>query len=262
MTHHRLNAGRTPAARRIAVGALLIAISVLFPTCRVDNVVAPPVSGLLVPSSSSVADSAPLSSAAIRISKISLGMSQPGTLGWRAERARNSAWLTLPRTQGNAPDTLEIRLNPVGLATGVYRDTIVLSTNNYEAPPLRVPIEFAVHPCRVAVIPLDTVVNAPLSSADCGAPHTPGTFARVFGFPGVAGDSLTLEIVATGFDATMGLDTVPVPGAAPPLARITSCRGVVGDPCLPYIRLPRTGNYFVEVSGPTLAASGTFALHV
>jgi len=72
------------------VGALLVASSLVFVTCRMDKVVAPPVAGVLVPSSFSVADSAPVASTALRVAKVALGISQPGSLAWRAERARNS----------------------------------------------------------------------------------------------------------------------------------------------------------------------------
>ena len=91
-------------------------------------------------------------------------------------RARGSAWLQFIRPNGTAPDTLAIQLNPAGLDSGTYHDTVVVSTNNSEAPPLRIPVQFQVHPCRVTSVPLDTVVTGPLDGVACGSPRAAGTF--------------------------------------------------------------------------------------
>ena len=240
---------------------LAVVSSILVATCRVDKLVSPPVEGELVPSRTAISDSAPRASTSLRTTPIALGTSRPGRLSWRADRARNSTWLGFVRTTGNAPDTLGIQLNPAGLDTGTYLDTIVVSTNNSEAEALRLPVTFTVHPCRVTAVPVDTVVSAPLDGAECGSPRATGMFARLFGFTGSAGDSVTLELQATGFDAQLVLDTSIV-GGAPPLAQATACRGATGDPCITYFRLPVTGPYVVEVNGATPAASGTFVLNV
>ena len=171
-------------------------------------------------------------------------------------------WLQLVRANGTAPDTLAMQLNPAGLDSGVYHDTVIVSTNNSESPPLRIPVSFLVHPCRVTAVPLDTVITGPLDGAACGSPRATGTFARLFGFTGTVGDSVTMELQATGFNATIVLDTTPHGNGVPPLTQATACRGATGDPCITYFRLPVTGPYFVEVSGATPTNFGTFVLNV
>jgi len=63
---------------------------------------------------------------------------------WTAHRAANAPWLTLAAATGSAPDTLGLALDPTGLSSGIYRDTVVIVPNDGDVAQLRVPVELRI----------------------------------------------------------------------------------------------------------------------
>jgi M6 family metalloprotease-like protein len=82
---------------------------------------------------------------------VALGMNGGGPVAYRARTARGSAWLTVSPDTGNAPGTLSLTARPQGLAPGVYRDTVVITSAGVGNSPVRTAVEYLVQP-RVLVL--------------------------------------------------------------------------------------------------------------
>src|SRR5690349_12382563 len=209
-----------------------------------------------------VRDSAPVGIIAAADDSLSVANGGPGTLSWVAHLATGGSWLAfVGPNSGTAPATLRIAFNPAGLATGVYRDTVIVDAENAANSPGRVPVEFTVHPC----MPVPVVVNAPpltdsLTTADCSAPHRSTSFARLYSFTAAAGDSVTIAMSSTAVDAFVALDT-SADNTAPAFATNDSCSGG-NDACLRYQRLPVVGTYRIEATSAGAAQTGAFTLSV
>ena len=54
------------------------------------------------------------------------------------------AWLDVTPKSGTTPARLHVQLNPVGLAPGVYQDTVVVSAGQAVGSPAHVPVDFVV----------------------------------------------------------------------------------------------------------------------
>src|SRR6185437_6945952 len=237
----------------------VVAAALLITQCKVDKLIGPPTGGVLTLSPLTLADSAPLGSTAPRPQRLVVSNGATGRITWTAATAHNSAWLHLGAPAGTAPDTLPLTFVPTGLAIGTYRDTVVVTGSGSTEGELRVPVQFTVQPCVITPITVGTQVTGALGAASCGAPHrsNPSHPAALYSFNGSAGDSVSLELTAPAgylvLDSTTTL-------SKPSYAESGSCAGVGGNPCLFYQRLPRTGNYVVEVTTNTSADSGAFTL--
>jgi hypothetical protein len=136
-----------------------------------------------------------------------------------------------------------------------------LSGGSGATDPTRVPIEFVIHPCLIIAITPDTAVADSVTAGDCEAPHRSDHFAKVFQFDANGGDSISVLMQSTDFDAYLVLDSVSG-NVAPLLIEDDTCQGEDGDPCLRYILLPETGTYFVEATTAERGATGDFNLEV
>src|SRR5690349_21143891 len=95
-----------------------------------------------------VRDSAPVGSMAAAEDSLSVAYGGSGTLSCVAHLATGRSWHAfVGPNSGTAPATLRIAFNPAGLATRVYRDTVIVDAQNAANSPGRVPVEFTVHPC-------------------------------------------------------------------------------------------------------------------
>ncbi|HMA41258.1 MAG TPA: hypothetical protein VKP10_14380 [Gemmatimonadales bacterium] len=248
---------------RLGWSLLVVATVLTAATCRLDQLVVHPEAALLCVTPSepdTLVDSAAVGSARWRRDTISIRNCGGGELRWTASVRQGNPWLAiLPDSglvgSGSQPQAV---FDPASLADGVYRGMIeVKSTTGTGVA--EIPVAFVVHPCRVIPITIDDSAAATLSPADCGAPHRPGSYARIYGFPGTANDSVSIE-VSSGFNAWVALDTALLAGG--PLAETGDCLRVAGDPCLYYLRLPRNQTYFVEVTSAATADSGAYRLRL
>ena len=242
----------------IACAPLLI----LLATCQVDKLTntPPPVATLTV-TPSGLRDSAAVGSIRVTGESLAVINTGPGTLTWSARLAMGEPWLAfVGATSGTAPATLRLAFNPAGLPTGVYRDTVVVSAENAKNSPAWLPVEFAVHPCLVRLVTLDAQVSDSLTTATCAAPHRGTSFARLYGFSGQAGDSVTVVMSSAAVGAYVVLDS-SVAGTTAPVAQSGSC-GALPGACLRYQRLPATRTYVVEATSAGSGATGAFALSI
>jgi hypothetical protein len=259
----RLPASWRPWSGRLGSG-LIVVVAALTPTaCRVEQLLVHPEGALLCVTPShpdTLTDSAAVGSARWRTDTISIRNCGGGELRWTASVRQGSPWLAIQPDSGVAGSGSppEVVFDPATLADGMYRGVIEVrsTTGNGVA---EIPVGFFVHPCRVTPITIDDSAAATLSPADCGAPHRPGSYARIYGFPGTANDSVSIEVSA-GFDAYVALDTSL--DAGQPLAGTGACLSSAGDPCLYYQRLPRNLTYFIEVTSANAADSGAYRLHL
>lgn len=206
-------------------------------------------------------DSAAVGSARWRTDTISIRNCGGGELRWAASVRQGNPWLAIVPDSGvvGSGSPTQVVFDPASLLDGVYRGIIeVRSTSGTGVA--EVPVAFVVHPCRVTPITIDDSAAATLSPADCGAPHRQGSYAHIYGLPGTANDSLSIELAA-GFDAYVALDTAATAGS-PTLAETGQCLQVAGDPCLYYLRLPRNTTYYVEVTSARAADSGAYLVRL
>src|SRR5712692_6994952 len=245
--------------RVVARAPLLI----LLATCQVDKLTnnPPPVATLsLAPTE--VRDSAAVGSTAMDGDSVAVVNAGPGTMSWSARLAMGGSWLGLVGpTSGTAPARLRLAFNPAGLPTGVYRDTVVVSAENAQGSPGRVPVEFVVHPCMPVPIALNAQLTDSLTTWDCTAPHRVTGFARLYSFAANAGDSVSVVMSSTPVDAYLVLDSSAA-ATAPPLAVNDSCGGAGRDACFRYLLLRTAGTYFIEATSAGTGQTGRFDLSV
>jgi len=238
-----------------AAGVVARALLLFFlATCQVDKLTnTPPPIATLDVAPVQVRDSAAGGSTAAQTDSVAVTNAGQGTLSWSARLVLGAQWLSVGPTGGTAPANLRVSFNPVGLATGVYRDTLVVIAENARGSPALVPLEFVVHPCSVGTITLDVQLRDSLTTRDCAAPHKPTSFARVYGFTGRAGDSISVVMTSATLGGVVMLDTSLV---GPPLAQ-----GVCTPVCIRYQRLPTSGTYLVEAAAQA-QQTGPFTLGV
>ncbi|HLB38078.1 MAG TPA: hypothetical protein VJL31_16015, partial [Gemmatimonadales bacterium] len=239
--------------RLAAVALLSVAVS----TCDVGKLVETPTPSTVSVAPVQLADSAPLGSAAPRVTSIQVSSAGPGSPSWSLSRAQGSAWLVVSPTSGGVPANLDISLVPVGLPLGVHHDTLIVSVSGATTAATRVPVRFTIHPCRFSSIQPDTSVQGTIDDSDCGAPHRSGRFAKVFRFDGAANDSISARVSSGAFGAYVLLDSVPLGDA---LAQSGSCAG--GAACIRYARLPRTGTYALAATSVDSGRTGEFTMEV
>ncbi len=234
-------------------------------TCRLDQLFVHAEGALLCVTPSgpdTLVDSAALGSTARPSETISIGNCGGGKLRWTASMSRGGSWLSIRPDSGvveTGSVTAQVVFDPAALGDGIYHETIVVNSTTGTGV-AEVPAVFYVHPCRIVPITIDDSAAAILTAADCGAPHRPGHYARIYGFPGTANDSVSIAVSA-GFDAYVALDTA-LDAGRPPLSETGDCASAVGDPCLPYQRLPRSLTYFVEVTSAAAGDAGAFTLRI
>lgn len=249
---------------RLGWSLLVVATVLTAATCRLDQLVVHPEAALLCVTPSepdTLLDSAAVGSTMQRTDTISIGNCGGGELHWTASVRQGSPWLAVVPDSGvaGAGSQPQVMFDPASLGDGAYRGAIEIRTTSGNGV-AEIPVGFFVHPCRVTPITIDDSAAATLSSADCGAPHHARSYARLYGFPGTANDSVSIEISA-GFDAYVAVDTALTAGS-PPLAGTDDCLRVAGDPCLYYLRLPRNQPYYVEVTSANAADTGAYRLRL
>lgn len=249
----RLVSLRAAVARGLAVVASLLVAA----TCRLDRLLVLPQGALLCVTPSNpdtLRDSAAGGSASPRSDQLDINNCGAGELHWTAIVKQGSAWLSVSPDSGIAglSSAPQIIFNPIALDTGVYHETVVINSTTGSGA-AEVPVRFYIHPCRITPITIDDSAQATLTSADCGAPHRPGSFARIFSFPGTANDSVSIELPAS-YDGYVVLDTT--------LDRDHPVLAETGDSALYYQRLPRSSTYYVEATSFAAADSGAFTLRL
>jgi len=168
---------RSTICRLLRTG-MPLGVAGLLVTCHLDQLFKPAVLGKLVVSPSRIDESVPQGSSAEKHLTLTVRGSSTG-LAWQAAVVGGSAWLQLGQTADTIPSNLDVHLNPGGLATGKYLDTIVVTSAGSDAVS-RVPVTFAVEsvappppppppppptPRRVAFVgqPTTTVVNGTIT---------------------------------------------------------------------------------------------------
>ncbi|MEE8115770.1 MAG: hypothetical protein V3T28_01575, partial [Gemmatimonadales bacterium] len=247
--------------RRLGIAVVLVATAILVQTCKLDELVTSPDSGTLALSPVQLLDSAAVGSRSVLVRTLEITHTGPSALSWTARRAQGSAWLVLSATNGTAPSTESVFLNPAGLPVGVYYDTIIVSLASSPSDPTRIPVRFTIRPCAVESIALGAGITDSLVESDCEAPHRTGRSAKLFRLSATSGDSVTIVMRSTAFDAYLIVDN-PGSGLAQPLAEAGDCLGATGDPCLIYLLLPRSGTYVVEATAADAQGGGAFTLEI
>ncbi|MDH3457591.1 MAG: hypothetical protein OER90_12205, partial [Gemmatimonadota bacterium] len=230
-------------------------------TCQLDELIGPPESSTPSFSPTALRDSAAVGSTALRSLTVSVSTNGAGTLSWTATTALKSAWLTLSALSGTAPSSVTITLNPAGLAEGVHRDTILVSATGSAEGPARIPVEFTVYPCRAQSVAVGAVVTDSLTASDCTGPNRSDHFAKLYQFTAAAGDSVTVVLRSTAFDAFLVLDS-SASGVGPILGQGDTCEGVGPDVCLLYVLLPKAGTYWIQATSSAARQTGAFTLDV
>ncbi|HSD31080.1 MAG TPA: Ig-like domain-containing protein [Gemmatimonadales bacterium] len=250
----------------MARGLLVVAVAVSGTTCRIADLINVKDAALLkvVPvAPDSLKASSALGSAAPQVAPIEVINDGGGELRWRAFLKHSSPWVTLDPDTGTAGQTPTLRaiFHPSGLVLDEYEDTVVVQ-DRAGTGTLEVPLWYRVRPCDITTITLPDSDSSTLTSADCGAPHRSGRFARVYQINnGTSVDSVTVEVTAS-YDAYVIFDTA-LATTAPPLKQSDNCLGAGSDPCLYYVKLPRDGvPYFVEVTSADSADTGAFKVRV
>lgn len=244
---------RAAARGLVAAAAVLVAT-----TCRLEQLLVLPQGALLCVTPSvpdTLLDSAAGGSATLRSDVVSINNCGAGELRWTATVRNGSPWLSVTPDSGIAGlgnASAQVVFHSATLDTGVYFETVVVNSASGSGS-AEIPVRFTIHPCRVTPITIDDSAAAALSSADCGAPHRPDHFARVYSFPGTANDSVSVELPAD-FDAYVVLDTT-LDGTR--LAWVET-----DDSLFYYQRLPRNATYYVEVTSAAPADTGSFTLHL
>ncbi len=238
-----------------AAGAVARALPLfLFATCQVDKLTnTPPPIATLDVAPVQIRDSAAAGSAAARADSVAVANAGQGTLSWSVRLRLGEQWLSVSPSDGIAPAKLHLSFNPLGLAAGVYRDTLLVTAENARGSPALVPVEFFVHPCRVVPITPDVELRDSLTTRDCSAPHKPTSFARVYGFTARAGDSISVVMSSATLGGVVMLDTS--------LAGPAMTQGVCTTGCIRYQRLQAAGNYLIEAAAGA-GQTGPFTLAV
>lgn len=238
-------------------------IGVAVTTCRIGDLLTVPEAGLIftVPGPDQGADSvlsggAALHSKASHVMKIYVGHTGKATLDWSAKvGSQSSPWLSIQNKSGSSGDSISVVGNPIGLAVGEYRDSIIVTSDAGGA--VSVPVRFQIDSCAKTSIAQSGGEKADtLNGFDCGSPHNSGSQAQVFSFVGNTGDIATV-LLSAGFDGFVALET-SLDSAVAPLATATQCLGDTKSPCIYYFQLPQQANYYIEVSGSSAADTGQF----
>ncbi|MBX7120189.1 MAG: Ig-like domain-containing protein, partial [Gemmatimonadaceae bacterium] len=231
-------------------------------TCRINDLLTPGAVGTLGGTPAELVDSAFVGSTALRPHDVDLRVDGTGErLRFAVSAEAGSGWLQLGAATGIAPGLFTVTVNPVGLATGDYVDTLSFSAEGPDAARFRVPVRLRVLPCGVTDLgTLPAQRSATLTTDDCTTTRFPDRFTRRFRVAAVAGDSLTIQLGSSAFTPTLSIQREGVLGG--PLAESTTCATATAAACLRYVLLATAGNYIIEATSTTARATGAFDLRV
>jgi hypothetical protein len=247
--------------RSAAVAVAFGLATVLLATCHLGELISPPPVGPVTTSISQIVDSAAVGSIEQRDVTISVATPGERATSWTAKSAGESPWLSVSEASGTASGSVTATLRPDDLPVGVYQDTIVFTVGGGAAIITPLPVMFTIHPCAVVEISRDTTVTDSITTASCTAPRMEHRFAVVFGFTAAAGDSVSISLASSEFDAYLVLDST-TDAATPPLAEADTCQGSEAAPCLIYTLLADSGDYFVGATSTGELETGEFNLRI
>jgi len=201
-------------------------------------------------------DTAFVGSTAPKTFAIGISNAGGGTLNWTA--TSDTLWATRSKGSGTAPpsDSTIISLNPSGLATGTHTGHVAINAGAIAGSPSTVTTTFVIVPCAVNPLTPDTLASASLTTADCGAPHRAGSFAKVYSVNASTGDALDVTLSAS-FDAYL----VVTNGAGTVITSNDTCPGSTGTACVRNVVVPANG-VRIEATTAVASATGTFSLSV
>lgn len=248
---------RMPAAR----GATLVVVTLASATCHVGELVEQPDAPIrLTLSQVEVADSVAVGSAARLRAEVAVAAAGQPT-GWTARVVGAAPWLTLGAAAGETPGTITLWLDPAGLATGTYRDTVIVEPAAAVGAPAQLPVRLTVFPCAVSGLVADTTVDDTLRVNDCPSPGDPRLAARLYRVAGQPGDSVSILLVGSAFPAALALyDSTAFSGS--PRAQAQACPAVGGGVCLVYQVWSRSGVIGLTVATRQEGRAGAYRLAV
>jgi hypothetical protein len=257
------------AGRRVSPAARLARTALLGPlfllsTCRLDELTSPGELGRIDVIELSHLDSARLGSTATRARTQTLTIiGSSASLPYSASIQGASPWISLSSTNGSAPGTLTLTLDPEGLALGEHKDTVLFTAGFADAIPVKVGVTFNIIGCREELLgALPVSVTGAITAEDCASPRSPGRFARLFRFTGAANDSISLAATSSAFAPSVAIG--PAVAGQAPLGESNDCAvgAADGNACLRYVRLPAAGAYLIEVTSVAAGVTGAHGLTV
>ncbi|HET9708408.1 MAG TPA: hypothetical protein VFP39_08895, partial [Gemmatimonadales bacterium] len=110
-------------------GALVVVIGVGVSTCRVGELFTAPPGGELI-AGGTLSRSGALGSKAIVMGKIPVSNTGRGVLTWTAKALGTSTWFSIQNLSGESKtDSVRLLMNPAGLDTGTYTDSVSISSD-------------------------------------------------------------------------------------------------------------------------------------
>jgi len=132
----------------------------------------------------------------------------------------------------------------------------VIDAGAVAGSPVTVTKTLVIMPCAVRTLVPDTLEANTLTTADCGAPHRAGSFARVYSVTASTGDALDVQLSAS-FDAYL----IVTNGAGSVLASNNDCSVSTTTACIRNVVVPASG-VRIEATTFVAGATGTFSLLV
>jgi uncharacterized protein (TIGR03437 family) len=131
--------------------------------------------------------------------------------------ASSAAWLTVSPASSTTPSSLQVLVNPAGLATGSYSATITVTASGAANSPQVVSVSLTIQPQPPAI----TAVSNAASGA--AADFAPGSIISIFGSNLGPAAALGMQLSADGSAATsLGGYSVLFDGAPAPLLLVQS----------------------------------------
>src|SRR5437773_701688 len=222
-----------------------LAVALIIIGCSVGKLFDAPPAKVIDVTPSRVVDSASTGSAADSAALVISTSQRDAPPSWTAHRAANASWLTLADNTGSAPDTLRLTLDPTGLPSGSYRDTIVIVPDDKGVAQLRVPVEL-----RVLPAPNSLTFSRPPTTTAAGATITPAVEVTALDADGHR---------FTGFSGTITIALGDHPAGAA-ISGTLSAPASGGIARFADLRLNKAGQYTFTASAPGLAGatSATF----
>jgi len=121
----------------------------------------------------------------------------------------DSPWLSLSTYSGGVQPQdsafISVTLTPGTLSAGMQAGTVTITAPGAIDSPQTVSVSFTIKPCAEPAITPDALVNAAITSADCGAPDRAGSFAKRYRVDANLGDTLSFRLTRPSFDAYLTL---------------------------------------------------------
>jgi hypothetical protein len=179
-----------------------------------------------------------------------------GEFSWTA--SKDMAWISLSAEAGAEADTISVTLDPSGLAPGMHKGKIVVTSPGAQNSPETVDVTLSIDsPCRETPVMPDDVISSSLGGGDCFAPHRPGSRAELYTIAAVPGDMLSFRMTAS-FNAYLVLTD----GAGVPLAQNDECPGESRTACIRNFSVTASGTYIVEATTTGPGEIGSYTLWV